>query len=307
MLSEGDEARRTDRLRRAGDVPVKLYIQTAFLEPEHLIDVARKAEEVGFYGVTFADHLILPKQLRSPYPYNDGFPRDFPFPDTWVAVAAMAGATSTLHFASAVYLALLRPPVQVARAVATAAILSNYRVAFGIGLGWMREEYDHAAQDFATRGRRHDEFVELIREIWTGDWVEHHGEFYDYEPFKVLPAPGGHIPIWGAGHVDAALRRSARLDGWIGANPDVPQLIADVEKLKRYRRELGSGAGQEYEIMSGLKNKIPTVDEIRQLEEAGVTSLWIHPWAEDNADGDPGLDVLLHAIEDYAERVLTRV
>jgi probable F420-dependent oxidoreductase len=285
---------------------VKLYIQTAFLEPEHLVDIARKAEELGFHGVVVADHLLLPRNLTSNYPYNDSFPRDFPFPDPWISIATMAEATSRLHFATAVYLALLHPPVQVAKTVATAAILSNYRVALGIGLGWMREEYEHADVDFVSRGRRHDEFVQLLREIWTGDWVEHRGEFYSYEPFKVLPAPVQWVPIWGAGHNNAALRRSAELDGWIGANPRIPELINDVEKLKQHRRALGRSDDDGYEIMSGLKETIPTLDDIRRLEEVGVTSLWVHPWTEENAEGDPGIDVLIDSMERYAERVMSR-
>jgi hypothetical protein len=170
----------------------------------------------------------------------------------------------------------------------------------------MREEYEHADVDFASRGRRHDEFVQLLRKIWTGDWVEHRGEFYSYEPFKVLPAPVQWIPIWGAGHNDAALRRSAELDGWIGANPRIPDLINDVDKLKQHRRALGRSDDDGYEIMSGLKETIPTLDDIRRLEEVGVTSLWVHPWTEENADGDPGMDVLIDSMERYAERVLSR-
>jgi probable F420-dependent oxidoreductase len=288
---------------------MKLYIQSAFLTPEHLLEVARKTEEVGFYGVTVADHFLLPKMMGSDYPYADAFeyPDAFVFPDTWVTVAAMAAATTTIHFASAVYLALLRPPAAVAKAVATAAILSNYRVALCIGIGWMREEYEHVGEDFRTRASRHDEMVDLLREIWTGDWVDHHGRFYDYTPFRIHPAPKQHIPIWGAGHADAALRRAARLDGWMGANAEIPELLELVDKLRGYRRELGSEARPDYEIMSGLKDKIPTLEEIKRLEEAGVTALWVHPWTEHNTRGDPGLDVVLGAIEDYGEQVLAKL
>jgi probable F420-dependent oxidoreductase len=286
---------------------MKLYVNTAYLEPEHLIQVVRKAEEVGLYGATVADHLMLPKSLGSDYPYATEFPDAQPFPDTWVAIAAMAAATSTLRFASAVYLALLRPPVYVAKAVATAAILSDYRVALCIGLGWMREEYEHVQLDFSTRGKRHDEMVAVLREIWRGGWVDHHGEFYGYEPFQGSPAPKQHIPIWGAGHSDASLRRSARLDGWVGANAAIPDLFELVPKVRRYRREAVDDDKAEFEVMSGLKEMIPGADDIKRLEELGVTSLWIHPWAERNSDGDPGCDVVTESLERYAERVLAKL
>ena len=287
---------------------MKLYVQTAYLDPEHYVDLARRAEEVGFYGVTVADHLIYPKTLGTDYPYGDSLPKPTtPFPDTWVSVGVMAGATSTIHFASAVYLALLHPPIQVAKAVATAAILSGYRVALGIGLGWMREEFAHVGEDYDTRVERHDEMIEVLRKIWRGGWVEHHGRFYSYEPFRVAPAPAKHIPIWGAGGTDAALRRSARLDGWIGPNPDIPELVELVRKLRGYRAEFADDGKGEFEVMSGLRAQIPTLDDLKLLEEAGVTSLWIHPWTAHNWKGDPGLDTLLNSVEQFGEKVIAKL
>ena len=104
-----------------------------------------------------------------------------------------------------------------------------------------------------------------------------------------------------------ALARAARLDGWIGPNPDIPELLELVHKLKRYRRELADDDDGQYEIMSGLKAQIPTAGDLKLLEEAGVTSLWIHPWTPHNWQGDPGLDTLLNSVERYGEEVIAKL
>jgi alkanesulfonate monooxygenase SsuD/methylene tetrahydromethanopterin reductase-like flavin-dependent oxidoreductase (luciferase family) len=198
----------------------------------------------------------------------------------------------------------------VAKAVATAAILSGYRVDFGMAVGWMREEFEHTGQDFHTRGRRHDEMVQLLREIWTGDWVEHHGRYYDYEPFRVLPAPERPIPILGGGDSEVAMRRSAAtLDGWLGSqwypHDDAVQV---VERLHRYRSEAGT-ADRPFQIIVSLDHS-PSVEECRRFEELGVTAMWTHPWTpvgEPTKAPDPTLEHVMHGMEDYADRVVSRL
>jgi probable F420-dependent oxidoreductase len=286
---------------------VKVYVIPAFLEPEHMLEVAVCAEEAGYYGCTMPDHVMFPANIQSKYPYAGDWGADAPFPDTWVTISAMAAVTKTLKFISAIYLAPARPPVIVAKAVATAAILSGYRIQFGAGVGWMKEECDYTGQDFHTRGRRLDEMIELLRKIWSGEVVEHHGKYYDYEPFVVPPAPKGPIPIWGGGDAERPLQRAAGLDGWVGANYyDIDTALGHVARLQEFRRDAGTDGNDDYGILVGLDHP-PTLEDIARLEDAGVTAVWASPWAEGPSMDDPGIDVVTEALKRYADDVVLRV
>jgi len=288
---------------------MKIYVHSVFMEPEHLTPTAKRAEELGYHGFTVSDHLLYPQDLMSQYPYDaEPFPTKSPFPDTWVTIGALAGATTTLRFLSCIYLALARPPVAVAKAVGTAAIMSDYRVDFAMAVGWMREEFEHMGQDFKTRGRRHNEMVDILREIWSGDWVDHHGDHYDYKPFLSSPAPKREIPILGGGDSEIAMRRCAeKMDGWLGANwYPYDEAVALVEKIQAYRREAGT-AEKDFQIFISL-DRTPTLEDCKVFDDMGVTALWTHPWVpEGRSSSDPGLQHALDSLEDYAERVVSKL
>ena len=130
--------------------------------------------------MALSDHVFYPEQLESKYPYTpDGKPQFRPeesWPDPWVAIGAMAAVTTSLRFVTNVYVLPARNPFVVAKAVGTAAVLSDDRVLLGIGAGWMREEFEQMGQAFAKRGARMEEMVEVLRTLWQGGMVEHHGE-----------------------------------------------------------------------------------------------------------------------------------
>jgi probable F420-dependent oxidoreductase len=286
---------------------VKVYVISTFLEPENLLECARIAEAEGYYGCTVADHVMYPKNMLSKYPYVGDWGPEAPFPDTLVTMAAMGVATSTLKLISAIYLLPARSPVIVAKAVATAAILTGYRIEFGVGVGWMEEEHDYTGQDFRTRGRRMNEIIELLREIWSGEYVDHHGEFFDYEPFVVPPAPKGPIPIWGGGEAPAALRRAAHLDGFIGSNYYPLDLALErVEQIQAMRRAEGTSGREDFGILMGLDHS-PTIEDCKRLEEVGVTAVWASPWSEGPSMSDPGIDAVRDSLRRYADDVVRKV
>jgi probable F420-dependent oxidoreductase len=287
---------------------MKVYVITTFLEPEHLVATARTAEAEGYHGLTVADHVMYPEDIHSNYPYLGDWGPEAPFPDAMVSIAAMATATTTLKFLTAIYLLPARPPVIVAKSVATAAILSNYRLQFGVGVGWMREEHDYTGMDFSTRGRRMDETVDLLRKIWSGDIVHHHGEAFDYAPFVVPPAPKGPIPIWGGGEAPAAVRRAARLDGFVGSNYyDIETALEKVAVIQEARRAEGTDGNADYEILMGLDHP-PTLEDCKRLEDVGVTAVWSSPWQpEGPSQSDPGLDRVTESLKRYAEDVVRKV
>ena len=218
----------------------------AFTDPADYVPLAVAAEENGFSAITLPDHLIYPQQLSVPYPYTeDGVPRfapDDPFPDPWVSAVAMATATKTLWFYTSVFVLPARNPVHVAKILASAACLSGNRIALGAGMGWMPEEFRIGEQPFEQRGKRADEMIEVMRKLWSGEWVEHHGEFYDFAPVKMRPVPATPIPIYVGGFSKPALRSAARNDGWISDLHTLKELEALIKEVRGYRAEAGRAA-----------------------------------------------------------------
>jgi probable F420-dependent oxidoreductase len=198
---------------------VKYWLNVGFLTPDQLVSVATAAERVGFEGISLPDHLFFPERITSQYPYSaDGYiswPIDAPWPDCWVAIAAMAVAVPRLRFTTSVFIAPLRDVFALAMAVGTAAAFAPGRVSCGLGAGWMREEFDIVGIDFASRGRRMDEMLDVLPKLWSGESVEHHGEHINFGPVVMRPAVG-EIPILVGGNTAPALRRAAHHDGWIG-------------------------------------------------------------------------------------------
>ena len=148
---------------------MEFWQSIAVTEVDHLIEVSKIAEEVGFAGIAVADHLVKPQEIRSAYPYSeDGIPfwdADEPFPDPWVLIAAVARETTRVRFMPYVYVLPMRDPFSVAKAVSSAAVLSGDRVVLGAGVGWMKEEFDLAGQAFEARGRRTDEMGDSLRSL----------------------------------------------------------------------------------------------------------------------------------------------
>src|ERR1700687_3529728 len=163
------------------------------MEPEQMLEVARFAAAVGFDGVMLGDHGVYPRDVLSRYPYSsDGKPpmtADSYYPDCWASIGAMAAVTTRLRFSVGVYVLPLRNVFEAARATGTLAILSGNRFVFGVGTGWMKDEFDIYGVDFRSRGKRYDEMITVLRKLWEGGMVEHHGEFIDFPPLQISPAP----------------------------------------------------------------------------------------------------------------------
>jgi probable F420-dependent oxidoreductase len=274
-----------------------------YSHPADWLDLTRCAESVGFDAISLSDHVFYPAELESTYPYSEdgrpAFPPDTPWPDVWVTTGALAAVTERVRFVTHVYVLPARNPFVVAKAVGTAAFLSGDRVVLGVGAGWMREEFDQLEQPYARRGARMEEQIEVLRTLWGGGMVEHHGEFYDFDPLEMTPAPTRLVPILIGGHSDIALRRAARIgDGWIGTHYTVDELRTYVERLQRFRHEAGT-EDRSFEIQAAVTDRIPSADVCAELDEMGVTTLitsaWMmagHTWAS--------LDDNVRALEDFA-------
>ena len=153
------------------------------------------------------------------------------------AIAAMAAVTERLRFATSVYILPLRSPFQVAKTLATAAVLSGNRVVLGTGAGWMREEFDIMGVDFKTRGKRFDESIEVCRKLWKGGMVEHHGEFFDFPALQMAPAPTETVPVWIGGVSNVALRRAGTIgDGWLGSGQTPEEGVEMLSTIAEHRK-----------------------------------------------------------------------
>jgi probable F420-dependent oxidoreductase len=261
---------------------MRFWQVVSFSEPEQLTGIARAAEEAGFHGVLLSDHLFFPGRLASRYPYSPdgrpGFDGTTPFPEPWTAIAAMAAVTEHLRFATMVYILPLRHPLEVAKVVGTAAVLSGGRVALGAGAGWIREEFETLGMDFETRGRRMDEMIELMRLCWSGEMVEHHGTFFDVGPLQMSPAPREPVPIYVGGLAAPALRRAARLgDGWIGTGQAPDEVPRYLERLRALRREAGR-EGEPFEAIVPLLAPLGPALLRRLEEEHGMTATTAYPF-----------------------------
>ena len=189
-------------------------------------------------------------------------------PEAWAAISAMAAVTTKLRFNTGVYVAPLRHPLVVAKAVATASALSHGRVALGAGAGWAKEEYDQLGENFRTRGARLDEMIEILRKVWAGGMVEHHGRYYDFDRLQMVPKPPAPVPIYIGGKSEPALRRAARNDGWFGSGDDPAAILELVERLRGYRREYGR-QNQAFDTIVPM-TAVPEAELFRRLEDAGV-------------------------------------
>lgn len=217
---------------------MRYWLNTGFTAVDQLAPVAREAERLGFEGVAMPDHLFFPEQIESAYPYSaDGevtWRTDAPWPDCWVAAGAMLQATERLRFTTGVYVAPLREVFSLAKSVGTAAGFGQGRLSCGLGAGWLREEFDIVGQDFATRGPRMDEMLDVLRLLWSGEVVEYHGKHIDFGPLRMSPA-AGYVPILVGGNTGPALRRAARNDGWIGTYTDLPDVARMIDVLVEQR------------------------------------------------------------------------
>ena len=275
-----------------------------YAAPEQWPALAVAAEAAGFDQLALSDHVFYPEGLESSYPYTDTgrpiFPPDTPWPDVWVTTGALAARTQCITFSTHVYVLPARNPFVVAKAVGTAAFLSADRVLLGVGAGWMREEFDQLEQPFDRRGARMEEQIEVLRTLWRGGAVEHHGTFYDFDRLEMAPAPARPVPILIGGHSDTALRRAARIgDGWMGVYYGVDELKAVVARLQRFRHEAGT-AERPFEVQAAVVDKLPTPDVCADLEEAGLTTLVTSAWMARGLS-DASLDDNLAALEWFGD------
>ena len=283
---------------------MRFSISTAFQPVDHLPLLARAADELGYHSMAVPDHVVDLEELETPYPYTPDGQRRWDFsaawPDPWVLIGSLAAVTTRLRFFTSVYVPAIRNPFQVAKSVGTAAVLSDNRVALGVGIGWCREEFALLGQDFSTRGRRTDEALALMAALWAPGWTEFEGQFYSAPRLVMEPTPTERIPILVGGLSEIAFRRAARHDGWVGDIYSTDEAIGHAARLGEIRREIG--AEGDFSVITALADAF-LPEHFERAEAGGVTDCWTMPWVYYHGL-DATVDQKIDGMERFAKDVL---
>jgi probable F420-dependent oxidoreductase len=251
---------------------------------DQIVAVARKAEALGFDSLWALDHIIMPEAHVSTFTANVYEP--------FTVLSFLAGCTEKIKLGTSVIIVPYRNPIEVAKIISTLDVLSNGRVIFGAGVGWMEEEFEMLGVPFRQRGARIDEYLQLMKELWTGESPKFQGRFYRVSQAKFEPKPvqKPHPPIWIGGATPAALRRVVAWgDGWhpVGFSPE--QIQAGVDDIKRLAEDSGrdvstieisarlrlsfteDAVAQQRNGLVGTPDAI--IDRIKQYEQRGVSTI----------------------------------
>ena len=250
------------------------------VKPEPLLQVAQKAETLGYESLWIPEHLAVPLTMKTPYPYSaDGrFPGGptVALHDPFVALAFVASATKRIKLGTGVFVLPLRNALAVAKAVASLDVLSNGRLLFGVGIGWLEEEFDAVGMSFKDRAPRTREAIRMMKLLWTEETPHFEGRFHHFAPLGFSPKPvqKPHPPIIFGGESEPALKRAAQLgDGWYGAGHGPEGVRSKVARL----RELMGQAGRDFSRMEITVGTAPGVtldlDTVRRFEDVGVHRL----------------------------------
>ena len=235
--------------------------------PDDITEIARAGEALGYATIVFGDHIVFPVTVASPYPYtvDGGFPGVGDAMEQLTLMSFVAGFTTTPRLVASVLVLPHRNPLATAKILATIDVLSKGRVTVGVGVGWMREEFEAlGAPDFDKRGAASNEYLEIFKKCWTRDPVSHDGEFYSFKDLHCMPHPvqKPHPPIWIGGHSRAALRRVAKYgDGWhpVGATSASPLPPAEFQGLLDQLKQLTEAEGRDFEALT-ISFKAPSYD-----------------------------------------------
>lgn len=275
------------KLPHTGDAAISLGVTT----------LARRLEASGFDSLWVSDHIIFPKVIGSRYPFApDGkanWPTDMPYIEALTALAAAAAVTERIQLGTAALVLPLRNPVLLAKQAASIDVLSGGRLHLGLGAGWLREEFDALDSAFDTRGPRMVEWIDLLRDCWTGHPAGRSTAHYALPDDTVmLPKPEHGIPLYVGGHSPIALRRAGQLgDGWLAqqsvASLDPGQLAKEIATV----RSAAAKANRDPDALRVVLRLVDSTgrsdvvaDRLAELDAAGVDEIIVDT---DYRNGDP--------------------
>jgi probable F420-dependent oxidoreductase len=246
-----------------------VFPQTEFgNDPAAVRDYAQTAEALGFTHILAYDH-VLGANPKRPGGWQGPYTHENPFHEPFVLFSYMAGVTEHIEFVTGIIILPQRETAVVAKQAASLDVLSNGRLRLGVGIGWNRGEYVALNQDFTTRGKRIEEQVALLRELWTEPLVTFDGRWHTIPDAGLNPLPVQRpIPIWFGGHADAVLRRTARIgDGWLPNYRKAEEAAPSLDRLDDYLAEAGRSR-QEIGLEARLHSRPGSLDSLLEGMEA---------------------------------------
>jgi probable F420-dependent oxidoreductase len=277
-----------------------------FAGPARAVQLAHVAERVGFESLWAVDHVVIPKDYRSRYPYDPSgrIPsgEDMAFPDPLIWLAYVAQATSTLRLGTAILIVPERNPVVLAKELATLDYLSGGRVILGAGVGWLKEEYEAVGVPFEGRGRRVEEAIQAMRALWSAEVATYSGTTVSFHQCYLRPQPpGGTIPVHIGGHSLTAARRAGRMgDGFFPFGVGRGDVPARLEVVRRSAEEAGRDPGLiEVTMDSFFTDEEAALADVKALEGLGATRVLL-PASMFGPDPEEGLCR-------YADEVIARI
>ena len=256
------------------------------------VELLQAGEEAGFESAWTVEHTVVPKGYTSAYPYTadgrmPGGEGDFVLPDPLIWMAYAAARTGRIRLGTAILILPQHNPVVVAKQVATLDAMSGGRIELGIGVGWLREEFEVLGAPFDDRGPRTDDYVHAMRELWRSPEPTYEGEFVSFRGAYMRPKPAqGLVPIVVGGHSKLAARRAGRLgDGFFPAR-------GAPEDLFRTVRETAQACGRdpaEVELTCSIPEDL---DDLPRLAAMGVGRVAVP------VTGVAGLDMRIRGPED---------
>ncbi len=236
-------------------------------------------EERGFESIWVAEHVVLFDDYASQYPYSPTgkFPGggDTGLLDPLTALTYLAAVTDRVRLGTGICLIPQRNPVYTAKQVADLDVLSGGRVDFGIGIGWLKEEFDALNVPFAARGKRADEYLQIMRSLWTDETSSFDGSLYKLPPCRLYPKPvQAPLPVHVGGESDAAMRRAARFgEGWFTFNRLPDELPGALDQLDGHLAAAGRTRGDGFQLTVSPYFNAVTPEIVRAYVAAGVDRL----------------------------------
>ncbi|MGI8550458.1 MAG: LLM class F420-dependent oxidoreductase [Dehalococcoidia bacterium] len=275
-------------------------------DPAAIRDYAQAAEGLGYRHLLVYDHVLganpeRPGGWRGPYTHNDSFHEPF------VLFGYLAGLTRALELVTGILILPQRQTALVAKQAAAVDLFTGGRLRLGVGVGWNRVEYEALGENFATRGRRIEEQISLLRKLWTQPLVQFEGRWGKVPDAGISPLPVQRpIPIWMGGTVDAVLRRVARIaDGWFPQFRPGPEARETMDRLTGYIREAGrdpSSVGIEGRVSAGNRGPDEWAAAARQWAELGATHLSFNTMGSGFSSTDQHIDALQRFVDGVGVR-----
>ncbi len=259
---------------KLGLVPINIGMNSL----ADMVGLAQYAESLGFESVWTFEHVMVPVDYQSKYPYSKdgkmGVGSDASFLDPLIALTAVAAQTRHIRLGTGVNILPQTNPLLLAKQAASLDLLSGGRFMLGAGIGWLQEEFDAMGVPFERRGARFDDYVQAMRKVWSGEVVEHQSEFLNWSGFQSYPLPAqqGGVPIVIGGSKGKAFQRIARYgDGWFSPTNQADEMAPMLNDLK----QACEAEGRDFDSieLTSMWNNRGGLDAVRAFEDIGVSRL----------------------------------